>query len=100
MVKSRKTMPDDCSSTRCSPPQGYCSECSHAAFAGSAKINGKTWRWSFNPRFGPLFLKMDGMPMERQPTERNPVWKSFEVWLDKWIKKVEGARRDRRNNKI
>jgi hypothetical protein len=70
----------------CSPPQRYCRECSHAGFDGAAVVNGKRWAWEFSPRFGPLYLRKDGEPMERQPSEKHPVWDAFDKWFKKWDK--------------
>ncbi|MHA1828925.1 MAG: hypothetical protein ACTSX6_09805 [Candidatus Heimdallarchaeaceae archaeon] len=46
--------------------------------------NGKLWRWEFNPRFGPLFLRKDKKPLARQLVDENhSCWKPFESWLKK-----------------
>lgn len=34
----------------------------------------------FHTRFGPIFLRKDGEPLAKQPGERNPVWKAFNLW--------------------
>ena len=79
-------VPDECTSLMCSNYGcDYCAECSHAAFDGEGMdCNGRTWRWSFNPMFGPVFLCKDGEPMARQPGEFHPVWDAFNDWHEKW----------------
>ncbi len=75
--------PDNCTSLQCnSIGSAYCRECSHGRFMGSGvDSNGKEWRWSFNSRFGPLFLRKDGEPLKRQPwREDAPVWDAFDAW--------------------
>ena len=48
---------------------------------GEAVVNGRLWRWEFSYYIGPMFLRQDGEPMHRQPSEKNPVWKAFETWM-------------------
>ena len=72
----------ECTSIMCGAEPGttpYCKECSHARYDGEGiDRNGKLWRWSFNPRFGPLFLRKDGEPLKNQPmTENHPAWDAF-----------------------
>ena len=75
--------PDICTSLSCYPPHKYCAKCSHANFWGNGKDNnGRVWRWTFNPRFGPLFLRKDGTDMTRQPVEKSPAWDVFEGWYE------------------
>ena len=90
MKTIKKTMPDVCNSLMCSPPQGYCSQCNHSVFFGSAKVRGKLWKWEFNSKFGPLYLRADDEPMKRQPSGRHPVWSKFNIWLKAWRARVEG----------
>ena len=82
MTKAEIIKPDECSSLICYPPHDYCPDCSHAGYFGEGSdIKGKLWRWSFNPMFGPLFLRKDGEPVERQPMRENhPAWGPFEKW--------------------
>lgn len=47
---------------------------------GSAVVNGRTWRWDFHDYCGPTFLRKDGEPMRRFPSENNPVWDAFSEW--------------------
>jgi len=59
----------------------YCSKCSHAVFFGDGlDTNGKKWQWTFNPRFGPLFLRQDRTEMQRQPRQASKAWEVFEIW--------------------
>lgn len=74
----------ECSSLNCSNYDcSYCQDCSHSIYVGRGKDkNGKLWRWEFNSRFGPLFIDLEGEPLEDQPTDENhPAWKPFERWL-------------------
>ena len=46
--------------------------------------NGKLWRWEFQERFGPLFLRKDGEPLVNQPiAEDHPAWKPLIEWFEK-----------------
>jgi hypothetical protein len=78
-----------CSSTSCTSLNcAYCPECSHSIYFGEGKDkNGKVWKWEFNSRFGPVFLKKDGQPLKNQPSEKNTIWPVFEKWHKnkKWI---------------
>jgi len=84
--------PDYCSSIMCRDYGcDYCMECSHASWIGEGKdINGKLWRWDFNPYFGPLFLRKDDKPLKYQPEgSKHPAWKPFETWLKKHLNEKE-----------
>ena len=75
--------PDICTSLICpGPPNKHCPKCSHAIFFGEGTdVNGKVWRWEFNPMFGPTFLNIKKKPLKRQPiSENHPAWKPFEKW--------------------
>lgn len=49
---------------------------------------GKLWRWDFGEHVGPTFLKKNGEPLERQPTEeKHPAWEPFNKWLAEKFKK-------------
>lgn len=89
-----------CTSLRCGSVPGenpHCDSCSHALYEGHGEdVAGKVWRWTFNPQFGPLFLRKDGEPLARQPIRENhPAWGPFQRWLDKRQsrirKKAEGG---------
>jgi len=55
--------------------------CSHAVWLGAGKDkNGKVWRWEFNSRFGPIFLRKNLEPLVNQPIEDHPAWEPFEKW--------------------
>ena len=75
-------IPRYCSSMHCaSYGCDYCSECSHASHYGAGEdINGKYWRWDFNPYFGPTFLRKDGEFMMQQPSNHSPAWNVFQKW--------------------
>lgn len=81
---SKPIAPDICSSFHCtSYPCDYCRKCSHAYFNGSAVIDGRKYRWEFNPRFGPSFSSRLGGECEWVPNSRHKVWKAFEKWHSK-----------------
>ena len=66
----------------------YCKKCSHACFKGQGSVNGKEWRWEFNPMFGPLFLRKNDVPLKNQPLKNHPVWKVFDEWHNNVFKKL------------
>jgi len=68
--------------TSCSPPKDYCRKCSHANYFGEVFVDGKQWRFTFNPYFGPLFVNLDGEPKKVQPSKQT-VWDAFQIWYDK-----------------
>jgi hypothetical protein len=75
----------DCSSTRCPSTLGdnpHCPECSHATYFGEGQdARGRTWRWEFQPLFGPTFLRKDDYPLKRQPdSPLHPAWLVFTKW--------------------
>lgn len=43
-------------------------------------IDGKEWRFDFDEMSGPLWLRKDGMPRERQNPNKK-VWLAFEEWF-------------------
>jgi hypothetical protein len=45
-------------------------------------IYGKTWKFEFSERFGPLFIRPDDMPYVNQPKVTSAAWAAFEDWLD------------------
>lgn len=55
---------------------------------GQAVVNGRTWRWEYSRRTGPVFLRADGEPRVRWPGQKHSVWVAF----NKWLKKEEGKR--------
>jgi len=79
------SMPDICTSLRCKDlGSDYCNKCSHAnSFGDGIDENGKKWAWTFNPMFGPIFQRKDGVDMKRQPSEKSPAWGVFETWIKK-----------------
>lgn len=76
---------EECNSLFCeSYSSDYCPRCSHYMLWGSGKDStGKVWRWTFNPRFGPLFETKDGEPLVNQPIRENhPAWEPFLRWQE------------------
>lgn len=70
--------------------------CSYADATGEGVVGGKTWRWEYSERFGPLFIGKNGMPLENQPkSERHPGWEAFYDWHEEHIGPVH-HRRDAR----
>ena len=71
-----------CNSIRNCKGGDYCKDCSHAINSGQGvDSKGKMWRWEFNKRFGPLFLRVDGEPLKRQPVKGDhPAWEPFTAW--------------------
>ena len=64
----------------------YCNDCSHRQIFGQDKVGNRVYRWSFNPRFGPLFLKADNStPLKNQPSEKHPVWDYFTKWHERTL---------------
>ena len=82
---SQMKPPNDCNSIHCNGnlDRDYCiNGCSHAVWMDTLVVNGKEYHFEFNQVSGPTFLRKDGEPRVRQPSEKHPVWKEF----DKWIK--------------
>jgi hypothetical protein len=55
----------------------------HIAWAGPfhhIQVGAKKWHFEMHRYFGPTALDMHGDPLKRQPGERNPFWKAFELW--------------------
>lgn len=63
---------------------------------GSAVVNGREWRWEFHEYCGPTFLRKDGEPLKRFPSEKHPVWDEF----DKWLKLYKEKRRTAKSSEI
>ena len=77
----KNPVPDDCTSTMCDDLGGeYCWECSHAIFNGRSKVNGKMYRWVFQPYYGVDFYKKNGDREVVYPGMKNPVWDRFGAW--------------------
>jgi hypothetical protein len=75
-------MTDRCSSLSGCKGGEYCEKCSHSHYSGEVFVNGIRWNFEFNPRFGPLFVNLDGEPKKVQPGENHKVWDEFGKWLD------------------
>lgn len=89
--------PDFCTSLLCnSLGSDYCQKCSHGTFVGSGTDkNGKVWRWTFNPRFGPLFVRKDGEPLTNQPIASwHRAWSPFEKWLKKHNERIKVGKKN------
>jgi hypothetical protein len=56
----------------------------YADATGSAKVNGRIWRWEYHEFGGPLFLRADGSPRSCQFPRSKAVWKAFEKWSRKY----------------
>lgn len=54
---------------------------------GEAVVNGRLWKWEFHEYLGPTFLKRDGEPRNKYPSERHPVWDAFQAWLGDYYEK-------------
>jgi hypothetical protein len=48
---------------------------------GEAIVGKRVWRWSFDSRFGPLWLRRDGEPLKDQDPVQ-AVWDAFQAWFD------------------
>ncbi len=51
-------------------------------------VNGKVWRFDYDRRLGPLWLKKDGSERSCQNPNK-AVWKAFEQWLIEHDKNTE-----------
>lgn len=58
------------------------------------KVNGKTWKFDFDHRFGPLWLRRDGEPRKHQNPPKE-VWDEFSDWLKKHEKETKDGTPDR-----
>ena len=45
------------------------------------EVDGRIWRFDFDKRFGPLWLRKDGEPRKCQFPTSKRVWDAFENWL-------------------
>ena len=48
----------------------------------TVRVNGKEWRFDFDRRGGPLWLRKNGEPRSCQ-TPNRAVWLAFERWMKK-----------------
>ena len=44
-----------------------------------ADVRGQTWRFEMYRFCGPIVLRQDGQPKERQPGGRSPFWPAFDA---------------------
>lgn len=66
-------------SAQCDPRKATaCPRCSHAEYDGSATIDGRTYRWAFNPILGPQFWGSRGRELT---APRAALWRAFKAWL-------------------
>lgn len=80
---TKTIVPDGCTSATCGDfGCDYCRECSHAQFRGRSKVDGKMYRWLFEPYYGVTFLTKGGDPLttDEIPGENHPVWARFGAW--------------------
>jgi hypothetical protein len=57
---------------------------SHAdVFNQEIEADGKVWRFDYDRRFGPLWLKKNGEPLKNQ-CPPIAVWDAFDLWLKKY----------------
>jgi len=72
----------ECSSFHCANYHcDYCKKCSHANFFQEQEYNGKLYRWTFSPMWGPLFCNKDWNDCKCQPVSPYSVkWKAFELY--------------------
>lgn len=43
-------------------------------------VHGQPWRFEMHHFCGPIVLRKDGQPKERQPGSRSPFWPAFDAW--------------------
>lgn len=55
---------------------------------GSARVNGRVWRWEFHRYLGPSFLRQDGELRKNQDPPR-AVWRAFQRWLRRYLKRKD-----------
>ena len=48
---------------------------------------GRAWRFDFDKHTGPVFLRLDGEPLKRQPGPRSPAWVAFDRWFKRRYRK-------------
>jgi hypothetical protein len=56
--------------------------------------DGRSMKFEWHRYCGPLFLRKDGEPMERQPSAKHWIWYAFSWWHE------QGKRVDENNNCI
>lgn len=42
--------------------------------------NGRAYHFDWHRYLGPTFLRADGEPLARYPSQRHPVWPAFNAW--------------------
>jgi hypothetical protein len=67
---------------RCEQPKSFCIHCSHAKFRGQATINGKRYRWVWEPSYYVIWFEGSGTG-NWHPSSTHPVWKAVEKWVNR-----------------
>jgi len=49
-------------------------------------VNGRIWRFEFDRRLGPLWLKADGFTPRECQNPKKAVWEAFEIWMKENVK--------------
>jgi len=66
----------------------------HISWAGPIQIivdeNGKEWFFEMHNYCGPILLKKNGDPRERQPSEKSIFWEIVSQWAQQGNKVVDG----------
>jgi len=79
MIKLNSCTSFNCNDYNCD----YCHKCSHAYYKGSATIDGRKYKWEFNPWFGPMFSCKTINKHDWLPNQRHKVWQHFDKWYNK-----------------
>jgi hypothetical protein len=45
-------------------------------------VNGRSFSFEWNERFGPTVLRKDGSPRRGSLSEKHPFWKPFGLWIE------------------
>jgi len=60
--------------------QPICSCCQPVPEVTVTDYAGRSWTFEMHRMFGPLVLRADGQPRDRQPGPRSSFWPAFETW--------------------
>lgn len=58
---------------------------------GSAKVNGRTWRWEYHDYLGINFVDKRGNGI-KEPNEKHPVWDIIDKWIKDFRKSKEAKK--------
>ena len=61
----------------------------------SITVDGKVWRFDFDSRFGPLWLKADGWTPRKNQNVSQVVWNHFDAWHRKYNKSNTAVTQER-----